>query len=59
MRLMLARMREPANPVIRASGIVPTAAEPERLPDIYYIILDAYARSDVMKGRALTGSRPR
>ncbi|AGA31601.1 hypothetical protein Sinac_7569 (plasmid) [Singulisphaera acidiphila DSM 18658] len=45
----MARIREPAKPIIRAEGGIPLTAKPGRLPDIYYIILDAYARSDVMK----------
>lgn len=45
----LAKSREPAAPIIRAGGGLSLAPDPARLPDIYYIILDAYARSDVMK----------
>jgi hypothetical protein len=45
-----ARVQEPARPLIQGGGAgVPTAAKPERLPDIYYIILDCYARSDTLK----------
>jgi hypothetical protein len=45
----MARMREPAAPIIRSRGGIPITKTPARLPDIYFIILDAYARSDVMK----------
>jgi hypothetical protein len=45
-----ARVQEPAKPLIQGGGAgVPTAAKPERLPDIYYIVLDSYARSDTLK----------
>jgi hypothetical protein len=45
-----AAVREPAQPVLQASaGGIPTVAGTSGTPDIYYIILDAYARSDVMK----------
>ncbi|WP_406701361.1 hypothetical protein V5E97_40190 (plasmid) [Singulisphaera sp. Ch08] len=47
--VVMARIREPAAPIIRAEGGIPLAPKPGRLPDIYFIILDAYARSDVMK----------
>jgi hypothetical protein len=49
-RAMSVRVQEPAKPLIQGGGAgVPTAAKPERLPDIYYIVLDAYARSDTLK----------
>lgn len=47
-KVALARIREPAKPIIRTEGGFPLSGTPGRLPDIYYIILDAYARSDVM-----------
>jgi hypothetical protein len=47
---VLSKIREPARPLIEGGGAaVPLAAKPERLPDIYYIILDSYARTDVLK----------
>ncbi|WP_254054153.1 hypothetical protein [Singulisphaera sp. GP187] len=47
--VVMAWIREPAKPIIRAEGGIALPSRPARLPDIYFIILDAYARSDVMK----------
>lgn len=46
--LAMARLREPARAVIRGAG-ASAVAPAARRPDIYYIMLDGYARSDVMK----------
>jgi hypothetical protein len=32
-------------------ALSPTTSDPEQLPDVYYIITDAYARGDVLKGQ--------
>lgn len=41
-----------ARPLATASAPpAPARALPERLPDIYYIVLDAYGRSDVLRDR--------
>jgi hypothetical protein len=47
----LARAKEPARPVEIRGGLpaLTTGAGPKRPPDIYYIILDGYARSDVLR----------
>lgn len=48
--VVLARINEPSKPILRhGSGGVATAATLAERPDIYFIILDAYARSDVMR----------
>lgn len=43
------KLSEPARPIIRRSGDVATAKTLDARPDVYFIVLDAYARSDVMK----------
>lgn len=45
----LALMREPVKPITRAEGGISLHAPSQQPPDIYYIVLDAYARSDVLK----------
>lgn len=47
-RIATAWWREPAPPSLPGRGGLPLARRP-RPPDVYYIVLDAYARSDVMK----------
>ncbi len=46
--IAMTRLREPARAVIRGEGAA-TAAPAGKRPDIYYIMLDGYARSDVLK----------
>jgi len=44
-----ARMHEPAHPIALDRQGIQITSRPEKLPDIYHIVLDAYARSDVMR----------
>jgi hypothetical protein len=47
---VFSRIGEPAKPLIEGGGAaVPTVAKPDHLPDIYYIILDSYARTDTLR----------
>jgi len=48
-RIAMARWREPEAPILQHRDGLPFPTRPARRPDIYYIVLDAYARSDVMK----------
>src|SRR5262249_55600413 len=47
----MARAKEPPQPAEIVGGLpaLATGAGPKRPPDIYYIILDGYARSDVLR----------